>query len=354
MSNPNNESLDINLEDLGGTDDWGDDDLASVDDLEFGDEVADDIDDDDGSPVVEQDEEEETEEETEDETEDETAEEAEDETEEETEETEEVEATDDEEDSDEVESKKSDNRVPLSRLNKEVDKRRALEARIMELEKNPAKPTPANEVSAVAEPEVPAFTLDDFKAMSEAILDGDDAKALEKFSSMTQAQVDRAIKGVKDSSRNDARNEIQADKDTTDLQTTAVSITQQYPEFDSSSEMADKALIEEVLDLRDAFENKGLSPANALAKASRLVAMDNELSDRSSKSIDDTKGKKGVKPSDVKKKIKLASKEKGKLQGAANRSRKLAKPLADLSDEEFNDASEDALARARGDFVQAQ
>jgi aspartate beta-hydroxylase len=348
MSNPNNESLDINLEDLGGTDDWGDDDLASVDDLEFGDEVADDVDDDDGSPVVEPDEE------TEEETEEETAEEAEDETEEETEDTQEVEPTADEgeeeEETDEVESKKSDNRVPLSRLNKEVDKRRALEARIMELEKSPGKQTSANEVPAV-EPEAPAFTLDDFKAMSEAILDGDDAKALEKFSSMTQAQVDRAIKSVKDSSRNDARNEIQADKDTTDLQTTAVSITEQYPEFDSSSEMADKALIEEVLDLRDAFENKGLSPANALAKASRLVAMDNELSDRSSKSIDDTKGKKGVKPSDVKKKIKLASKEKGKLQGAANRSRKLAKPLADLSDEEFNDASEDALARARGDFV---
>lgn len=341
------ESLELDQSILGGTDDWGDEDLVSIDDLDEPTEAVE-------EEVEEEEvEEEEVEEESEDDTEEDDATddtETEDEADEEDTEVEEEadeESHEDLEDEDEKPAKKQDNRVPRSRLNQEVDKRRALEARIAELESSAPK-------ARAAEPEIsdePAFTLDDFKAMSEAILDGDDAKALEKFSSMTQAQVNQAVKGVKDGAREEARHEIQAAKDTDELHSSALEVTQKYPEFDSNSEQADKALIEEVLELRNAFEVKGLSPAKALAKASRLVALDNELTDQSVQSITDTKAKRGVKKPDIKKKLKLAAKEKGKLAGAANRGRKLAKPLGELSDADFNAASEDALARARGDFL---
>ncbi len=348
------EPVDVSVEDLGGTEDWGDEDLGSVDDLDFDGTESSEFDDDDGSPVVEEaDETEDADEESDEEVDesdesDETDEEIDEESDEETDETdEETDDADSEEEEVEAKAHKEDNRVPRSRLNKEVDKRRALEARIAELEsikEQAPEPTPVPEKTA------PAFTVDDFKAMSDAILDGDDATALEKFSSMTQAQVEKAVKNVRDAARDDARSEIQADRDMTDLQEAAVSITEKYPEFDSNSDLADKALIDDVLDLRDAFEQKGISPAKALQKATRLVALDNDLLDRTVKSIDESPKKRGVRKPDVKKKMKLAKKERGKLQGQ-NRSQKLAKPLAELSDKEFNEASEEALAKARGDFL---
>jgi len=350
--------LEVNMGDLGGTDDWEDDDLESIDDL---DDSLDDIEEDDDEDESTDDQEDDSDDSGDDESSDDDDSDSddddlEDEDDEDSDDEEEEETVGEEDENPDVEKKdpakdteSKDNRVPLSRLNKEVDKRRVLENRIAELvaaADNPAPKAKAKEAPVVDD--TPAFTLDDFKEMSNAILDGNDEKALEKFSNMTQAQVNKAVNGVRDEARNDARSEIQADRDTTDLLSVAADITKQYPEFDSNSDSADKAMIEDVLDLRDAFETKGLSPAKALEKATRLVALDNKLTDRSVKAVEK---KPTVKKPNIKKKLELAKKEKGKLQGNPSRAKALKKPLAELSDDEFGAATEEALAKARGDFV---
>ncbi|MCL1142976.1 hypothetical protein [Shewanella gaetbuli] len=316
-----------------------------------------------GDVILDEPEEETEVEETEEESE---AKESDDESEEETEENEEEpeesedesdadEELDEEQDEDEKPKKKaqSSGKVPRSRLNKEIRKRRELEARLRELEQGKEQSPQSQKGKSEPEPEPVALkdkiSKDGFHKMQEAMIDGNSEEAFELFTEMMTNVASTVSEAAAEKARQEALGEIQHKETVNELSKTASELAERYPELDHESDMADEGLIEEVVETRNLYIDRGMSPAEALRKAVRLVAIDNELVDRKAEV------KKPKAPSRIDaldRKTELSKKERGRLGGGSkspasnDRSR-----IANLSDPDFARLSDEARRRARGDYL---
>ena len=241
-------------------------------------------------------------------------------------------------------------RVPLSRLNKEIEKRRALEAEVRNLRKATEQGVQAEggQSPSQGEKTAQAFTREDFEGMQEAMLDGETDKAFEIFGKMMASQSELARETAEKEVSERVRSEIEQDKALNELRSTAVELSESYPELDSGSEFADEGLIEEVVELRDMYADRGMPLAEALKKSVKLVALDNGLKNRKAKADMAAPKKKSLNP---KKKLAAAEKERGKLSGSGAKNRPKI-DISTLGDEEFGQLSKEALAAARGDYVQ--
>lgn len=270
---------------------------------------------------------------------------------------EEDESEDDESDDDEsgndaaARKGKGKARVPLSRLNKEIEKRRALEAELQNLRKATEQGVQAEggQSSSQGEETAQAFTREDFEGMQEAMLDGETDKAFEIFGKMmaSQGQIARETAEKEVSQR--VRSELEQDKALNELRSTAAELSESYPELDSNNEGADEGLIEEVVEIRDMYVDRGMPLAEALRKSVKLVAMDHGLKNRKEKPKADMAAPK-KKPLNAKKKLAASEKERGKLSGSGAKNRPKI-DISSLGDEEFGKLSKEALAAARGDYV---
>ena len=248
-------------------------------------------------------------------------------------------------DSDDTDSETADNgNVPRDRLNKEIQKRRELESRLMELESRilSNEPTPETEKKSPIE----GVTKDQFSEMQEAMIEGETDQAFGLFRKMLES----AVSGARDEARSEARVELETNRIQQELTTKANELSVRFPELDYQSDLADETLIGEVVELRDINMSRGLTAAEALEKAVKYVAFENELKDRKSKpksiaSVPRTK-------QTVQDKIKLSEKEQGRLKGTSARHRAEVVDISKLSEDAFNNLSEEAKARARGDFLE--
>ncbi|WP_220488996.1 hypothetical protein, partial [Pseudoalteromonas sp. SG44-5] len=244
---------------------------------------------------------------------------------------------------------KTKRQVPLDRLNKEIGKRRALEAELTQLRNTVDTLKAAPKGSKAEEPSVvESFTREEFESMQEAMLDGETDKAFDIFGKMmatqSQAYSSKTEKEVADR----VRNEINQDRAMSELRDTAASLAAQYPELDSAGDDADEGLIEEVVEMRDLYVDRGLTPAQALKKSVRLVALENSLVDRTAKpKADMARPSKKV---NAKAKLEAAKRENGKLSGSGGRNGRPDIDIGRLSDEEFGKLSAEAKAKARGDY----
>lgn len=234
--------------------------------------------------------------------------------------------------------------VPRDRLNKEIQKRRELEARLVELESRISAntPPPENEVKSPIE----GVTKDQFSEMQEAMIEGETDQAFDLFRKMLES----AVSGAKNEARSEARVELETNRIQQELTTKANELSARFPELDYQSDLADETLIGEVVELRDINMSRGLTAAEALEKAVKYVAFENELKDRKSKpksiaSVPRTK-------QSVQDKIKLSEKEQGRLKGTSARHRAEVVDISKLSEDAFNNLSDEAKARARGDFLE--
>lgn len=239
--------------------------------------------------------------------------------------------------------------VPLDRLNKEIGKRRALEGELKSLRdkvdtmgKPPAVDTPAEADSSLSR--------EDFEGMQEAMLDGETDKAFEIFGKMMTSQSQAARSTSEKEVTERVRNELNQDRAMSELQQTASTLAVQYPELDSAGEGADDGLIEEVVEMRDLYVDRGMTPAEALKRSVRLVALENSLVDRTAKPKADMA--KPRKPVNTKAKLAAASKERGKLSGSGGSNGRPDINIGRMSDDEFAGLSAEAKARARGDYVE--
>ncbi|NRA62553.1 MAG: hypothetical protein HRU25_16965 [Psychrobium sp.] len=170
------------------------------------------------------------------------------------------------------------------------------------------------------------FTKADFQEMSDAILDGDTNKAFELMQKMQNAGAQK-----ESLSRDDIRREIKNDAGQKVLETTAAKLAKQFPHLDSGSDSFDQEAIDEVVAIRDLHVKRGLTPAKALEKAVKMSNNDRGIKASSSVMASDSSGK-----------------SKAKSMGSMD--------LAGMSRDDFDtalgtDEGRDALAAARGDFV---
>lgn len=162
-------------------------------------------------------------------------------------------------------------------MNKEIEKRRALEAELAELKRQPAAPAPAAAPKDEPSEPVSLFSAEEAAAAQEALLDGKP----EVFNDFLSKVLTNQAKMVRDETLKEARQEadnaVSSSKANDALAAAAADIVKDYPELDSTSEVADQGLIEETLDLREAFIARGMAPADALRRAANLVARENDL-----------------------------------------------------------------------------
>lgn len=242
--------------------------------------------------------------------------------------------------------KDSNPMVPRQRLNKEIQKRQQLEARIRELENQSVVP-PAAAPAPVKEPVKP--NAEAIGSMFAAVLDGDEAKAQATLEQILTEFGDRVVNQALAQSRDVAEGTYSRNQELNQLREAAAEVMEQYPEFDQNSADVDIGLTEEVLALRDTLIDRGEKPAAALRRAAKLVALENGLQPRG-KSADLSKPPVGSKPKDVTRQIARASQTPGRLKGEGAKNKESRIDILKLSDEQFGKLSREALAKARGDF----
>ena len=242
--------------------------------------------------------------------------------------------------------KDSNPMVPRQRLNKEIQKRQQLEARIRDLETQSAVP-PAAAPAPVKEPVKP--NAEAIGSMFAAVLDGDETKAQATMEQILTEFGDRVVNQALAQSKDVAEGTYSRNQELNQLREAAAEVTEQYPEFDQNSADVDMGLTEEVLALRDTLIDRGEKPAAALRRAAKLVALENGLQPRG-KAADLSKPPVGSKPKDVSKQIARATQTPGRLKGEGAKNKETRIDILKLSDDQFGKLSREALAKARGDF----
>ena len=238
--------------------------------------------------------------------------------------------------------------VPRQRLNKEIQKRQHLEARIRELESQSG--VPAVEPPAAAPTKEPVKpNTEAIGTMFSAVLDGDEAKAQETLAQILTEFGDRVVSQALAQSKDVAEGTYSRNQDINDLRTAAAEVTELYPEFDQNSPDVDMGLTEEVLTLRNTLIDNGEKPAQALRRAAKLIALENGLTPRG-KAADLAKPPVSSKPKDVAKQIAKATQTPGRLKGEGAKNKEVKVDIMKLSDDQFGKLSREALAKARGDF----
>lgn len=241
--------------------------------------------------------------------------------------------------------KDSNPMVPRQRLNKEIQKRQQLEARIRDLETQSAVP-PAAAPVPVKEAVKP--NAEAIGTMFSAVLDGDEAKAQTTLEQILTEFGDRVVTQALAQSKDVAEGTYSRNQELNELRTAAAEVTEQYPEFDQNSAEVDMGLTEEVLALRDSLIDRGEKPAAALRRAAKLVALENGITARGKADL--AKPPVQSKPKDVAKQIVKATQTPGRLKGEGAKNKEVKLDIMKLSDEQFGKLSRDALAKARGDF----
>lgn len=316
----------------------GDDDEDDVIDGDDGSEIDDD--------ELEVDEEEEAEEEEEEEAEEE-EETEEEETEEET--TDEPPADDPKEEKPAQQPPKDDNPVvPRARLNKEIEKRRALEERVRQLEAAAQQPV----VQQVAQQNVEIDKTKVAEALNK-VLDGEIDGAAEALAAvMAQLTPKQQTSVTPDQIAQAVQAELEAGK----LRARAEEVIAENAWLDDTNEdHFDADAAEEVIALRDTYIQRGMKPVEALEKAVRVTAKEygyfKEAAPAPTEQVTkETKPK--LKPAQVDKKLELAKKAPKRVPESTDRTQQRDRvSLATLSDEDFDKMSMEAIRRARGDIV---
>jgi len=263
--------------------------------------------------------------------------------------TEETDEPDEADDPDEEEAEEKPKpvkgQVPRDRLNKEIEKRKTLERQIRDLQ-NKAPEQASEQDSRERTPAAKPFTKEQFAAMQNAMLDGETEKGFEIFAEMMSNQSSQVRADAIAETDIRVRSELNIERENNSLSQEAQRQGERFPELVAGGDFADDGLIDEVVETRNIYIERGVDAAEALRKAVRIVSSEHGLVDR--KSVAKAPSKKRV---DVAGKIALAEKEQGKLGGGSTQKPAPVVDLAKISDSQFSKLSEDAKARARGDYL---
>lgn len=246
--------------------------------------------------------------------------------------------------------KRAEKRVPYSRLQKAIQKRKELEAQLAAIK--------AQQDEEYVTPDVDVkfdVTIDDtkFKSMTNALLEGDSATAQQMFAEMLSTNVNAAAKAAAqaasrqayDSARAEAENSFQMRQTLMEAQDAADIVKAEYEVFDDTSELFDKDIFEEAIQIRNGLMNAGYSVGEAITKAAEFTARNHGFEPKSASKPQAPK----VKKPDVKAKMQQAAKNPPKVGGEPAATVDID-PL-NMTMEEFENMDPKEIARLRGDYV---
>lgn len=250
-------------------------------------------------------------------------------------------------------SPKKTHTVPYERFRKENQRRKELEARLAEVEKNRPEYT------------APDMALDfkvsvdqsKFKAMSDAFLEGDAEVAQQMFTEMLSDNVNAAAvaaaKAASQQAYETARNEAESSHHMRELvneaQQAAEIVMAEYDVFNDQSESFNKDVFDEALRIRDGLIQAGYGVGEAILEAAEITTHRHGIVAKSKQNQSPPEQPKVKKP-DVKAKMTQAEKNPPRTGGE----RAGDAPTIDvftMTVDEFEKLDPKEVARLRGDFV---
>ena len=238
--------------------------------------------------------------------------------------------------------------VPRARLNQEISRRKDLERQLQQFQAAQAAATPKAEQPTAEQAKVDRQAV--AKAL-EKVLDGDVENAAEAL-----AEVLTGLGGANTAMQTQSPEQIaQAVKDTLaqqELMKTAERVVAEHAFLDDSNEDAfDADAADDVVAMRDSYINRGYAPAQALELAVQRVAKAYGYDTPAEVTLPAKKAEPKLKKADVAKKMKQAQEAPARIPKTTQPTAKPSIAAAEISDEDFDNLSRDALRRARGDIL---
>ena len=242
-----------------------------------------------------------------------------------------------------------DQKVPLSRLNKEISKRQALEERLQQLESNlQQQPAEIERQDVQIDPAA-------FAKMSEALLDGKSDDAMGVFAEMMKSVANTAAHNAVAESQQYANKVSQVNiAQSTQaelLQQTAHEMVETYSILNDQSPDFNGDALQTVIDMRDDFIASGrFHPHVALERAAKLVMMDHGVFPNQAPVAPVAAPL--VKKVDVAAKVAKAAQQPARIGGDPSSGGGQPKlDIGTMTDDDFDKLSADQLRRLRGDFI---
>lgn len=237
---------------------------------------------------------------------------------------------------------KTDNKmVPRDRLNKEIAKRREIEAELAALRQARTVETSPTQPIALDKAQL--------KTAFENVLDGKTEEAADALAALLgPAAANQAQKTLGKEELSELVNQALVQRDIDACITRLVDANEWMNDADDSTFDAEAA--DEVLVWRDLYARRGASPVEAIEKAVERVAIEYgyKTPDAPAKSAAPAAK---PKPADIVKKVEMAKKMPAGIPKTTEPKNEARIAVADMSDDDFDKLSGAALARARGDIL---
>lgn len=247
-------------------------------------------------------------------------------------------------DSDDADDEKVSNYVSKDRFNQVNERLKLAEQQLKEREER-------EKAAAEKEEPLPEYDFDaKEQEYAEAITDGEfeKAKAIRKeIRAAEKAEYEAAVNKVQSESTARVNDQIAFNAKVNEL-------SAEYDAFRPGSDTYDQVLVDEVIVRQQMFLDRGNSPADALEKAAREVALlydvpSNYEEEAAADPEPEAKKPEPKKP-DIKKKVAQSKKQPPKLEQGGQGGEEEKLPTS-MSDKEFEALPESTKARLRGDIV---
>ncbi len=237
---------------------------------------------------------------------------------------------------------KTDNKmVPRDRLNKEIAKRREIEAELAALRQAKTVETSPTQPIALDKAQL--------KTAFENVLDGKTEEAADLLATVLgPAAAQQAQKTLGKEELSELVNQALVQRDIDACIVRVVAENEWMNDSDDSTFDAEAA--DEVLVWRDLYIRRGESPVNAIEKAVNRVAVEYGYKTEEAPAKAPAPASK-PKPADIAKKVELAKKMPAAIPKTTEPKESERITVADMSDDDFDKLSGAALARARGDIL---
>lgn len=157
--------------------------------------------------------------------------------------------------------------IPKARLDKELRARRALEARIKELEQS--APAPVLEQTA-AEPAVQVAEVD-VAELERAFLEGDMAGFGQSLQSLFKSRDNQMRELIRAELQKEVPGHLQHNQQRQSFEAVRDELESQYDFLDPNSEHFDSALVDTISNFTSSYVNRGYTPGDALQEAAEKV-----------------------------------------------------------------------------------
>lgn len=240
--------------------------------------------------------------------------------------------------------KDSNSMIPRARLNQEIQRRKALEQQIANLEsRQPAAQAPVEAKKAEVDRAQIALAL-------EKVLDGDVENATEALAAVLTA-MGGASQAAAQYSPDQIAQGVKQELESRDLAAAAVELIAGNAFLDDTNDdHFDADAASDVVELRDSYIRRGVVPAEALRQAVARISKAYGY-EEPAKAAAAKPAVPKLKPADVAKKVASAAAAPARIPKTAQPGNRERVSIIDIPEDEFDKMSSDAMRRARGDIV---